>query len=108
VKKQRDRRLEKRKFKRIFVRFGLEAPQFTAAAIQISAQGFFISTNHPVYAPGTKLCIEISTPSGSFSMAAVVRHAQKLPRRDIQYKRSGMGVEFLNMPQELQDYLSSL
>jgi hypothetical protein len=108
MKEQRNRRVEKRKFKRISVRFGLEAPTFKAAAVQISTKGFFLSTNHPVYPPGSHLSIEITTPSGSHTVAAVVRHARQLPRRTIQYERSGMGVEFLDLPQGLLDYLVTL
>jgi hypothetical protein len=108
VKEQRAKRVRDRKFKRIFVRFGLEAPQFTAAAIQISTEGLFISTTHPVYLPGTKLSIEIPTPNGSYKVMAIVRHAKKLPRGQLQHERSGMGVEFINLPQELRDYLASL
>lgn len=108
MKEQRAKRVRERKFKRILVRFGLEAPQFTAPAIQISTQGLFISTSHPVYLPGTNLSIEISTPSGSYKVTAIVRHAKRLPRRQLQQERSGMGVEFINLPQELREYLGSL
>lgn len=104
----KDKRAAKRKFKSIFIRFGLEAPQFKAAAIQISTQGLFISTPHPVYRPGICLNIEISTPNGTYSATAVVRHAKNLPCRSIQYERSGMGVKFLNPPQEVTTYLASL
>lgn len=108
MKEKRSRRVEKRKFKRISVRFGLEVPKFKAAAIQISTQGLFLSTSHPVYPPGSHLSIEIITPNGSHTVTAVVRHARQLPRRTIQYERSGMGVEFLDLPQELLDYLVTL
>ncbi len=108
VKEQKDKRAGKRKFKRIVARFGLEAPQFKAYGIQISTRGLFISTNRPIYLPGTNLSIEISTPRGSYPVTAIVRHAQRLPRRLLPYERSGMGVEFLNLPRELGDYLASL
>jgi hypothetical protein len=108
VKKKREKRKGKRKFKRLAVRFGLEEPQFPAAAIQISTQGLFISTNRPVYFPGTNLTIEVSAPSGVYIVKAVVRHARLFPRRLLPYERSGMGVEFLDLPQELRDYLASL
>jgi hypothetical protein len=54
------------------------------------------------------LSIEISTPSGSYKVTAIVRHAKRLPRRQLQQERSGMGVEFINLPQELREYLGSL
>jgi len=105
---QRNRRAEERKFKRIFLRFGLGGPEHRAAGVQISTQGLFISTIHPLYSPDCKLMIEISTPSGAYTVPALVRHTKKIPRLTIGNERCGMGVNFISPPQELLDYLTSL
>ena len=108
MKDQRNNRTEERKFKRVFLRFGLEAPTNRATGIQISAQGLFISTIHPVYPPGSELLIEISTPNGPYTIPAIVRHAKKIPGLLVNNERCGMGVKFISPPKELLDYLASL
>ena len=105
---QRNRRAEERKFKRILLRFGLGGPEHRAAGVQISTQGLFISTIHPLYSPDCKLMIEISTPNGAYTVPALVRHAKKIPGLMIGKERCGMGVKFILPPQELLDYLASL
>jgi hypothetical protein len=76
--------------------------------IQISSQGMFIATNHPIYISGSKLIIEIQTSNGSLSVGAIVRHSKKVPPQMVQHDRPGMGVEFIDAPPELRDYLASL
>lgn len=108
MKEGRERREEERKFKRIPVRFGLENPEHRAVAVQISTRGLFLSTNHPVYAPGSRLMIEITTPHGPYIVPAIVRHAKKVPPQLIRQFHAGMGMEFITVPQEVRDYLASL
>jgi hypothetical protein len=108
VQDQRNKRTEERKFKRVLLHFGLEAPEYRATGIQISSQGLFISTNYPIYAPGTKIMIEISIPKGFYTVQAIVHHAKKVPRLLTSKERSGMGVEFISPPPELMEYLTSL
>ncbi len=100
--------MEKRNFKRIPVRFGLETPDFQASAVQISTRGLFLSTNQPVYVPGTRLVIEISTPSGLHPITAIVRHSKKVLPSMIRIIHCGMGVEFVDPPPEVQEYLDAL
>lgn len=108
IKDQKNRRTEERKFKRVFLRFGLEAPANRATGIQISTQGLFISTIHPLYSPDSKLMIEISTPNGPYTIPAIVRHAKKIPGLLINNERCGMGVKLISPPKELLDFLASL
>lgn len=108
MKSQKFQRVEERKFKRISVRFGLKTPQFSALAIQISTRGLFLSTNSPIYAPGNKLVIEISTPKGPYIILGVVRHSKKVPPQLLYHERPGMGVEFISVHEEAQKYLSAL
>jgi hypothetical protein len=108
MKDQRNNRTEERKFKRVSLRFGLEAPANRATGIKISTQGLFISTIHPVYPPDTKLRIEISTPNGPYTVPAIVCHTKKIPRLVISNERCGMGVKFISPPKELLEFLASL
>jgi hypothetical protein len=108
MKEGRYKRGEERKFKRIPLRFGLEKPEHRGMGIQVSTRGLFISTNRPIFVPGSKLRIEIDTPNGSCSVAAIVRHAKKVHPQMVQYDRPGMGVEFIDPPPELREYLASL
>lgn len=108
MKSQKFKRVEERKYKRISVRFGLETPQFSTQAIQISSRGLFLATNSPIYAPGSKLVIEVPTPKGSYIISGVVRHSKKVPRQLLYQERAGMGVEFTSVPEEVREYLSVL
>jgi len=108
VKEERFKREEERKFRRISIRFGLETPEFRAVGIQISSRGLFISTNHPVFIKGCRLKIEIPFPGGILVVQAVVRHSKKVPPAMVQLDRPGMGVEFIEPPQELRNFLASL
>ncbi len=91
MKDQKDRRAEGRKFKRVFLRFGPEAPEHRATGIQISTQGLFISAIRPLCCPDSKLMIEISTPNGAYTVPAIVRHAKKIPGLMIGNGRAGWG-----------------
>jgi hypothetical protein len=102
------KREEERKFRRIFIRFGLQEPEFRAMAIQISTRGLFISTNNPIFVKGSRLKIEIQAPDGPLQTEAVVRHSKKVLPRMVQLDRPGMGVEFIDPPPELRDLLASL
>jgi hypothetical protein len=105
---ERTKRSEPRKSKRIYVRFGKDSPQYRAPAIQISTGGLFLSTNHPVFPPGSELVIEIDTPTGPLVARAMVRHAKRaIPVFPIT-ERSGMGVKFIDPPLALREYLASL
>jgi hypothetical protein len=108
MKGQKNRRAEERKFKRVFLRFGLEVPEHRATGIQISTLGLFISTIHFIYPPDSKVMMEISTPNGPYTVPAIVRHAKKIPGLLINNERCGMGVKLISPPRELLDYLASL
>jgi hypothetical protein len=108
MQSQKFKRVEERKYKRIAVRFGLETPQFSIQAIQISTRGLFLATNSPIYAPGSKVVIEIPTPKGPHIISGVVRHSKKVPPQLLHHERPGMGVEFTCLPEEVREYLSEL
>jgi hypothetical protein len=108
VKKEKYKRKEDRKFRRISIRFGLPAPEFRGIAIQISTRGFFIATNSPIFVKDTRLKIEIPSPGGDLPAEAVVRHAKKGPAQRVPSDRPGMGAEFADPSPELRDFLASL
>ena len=108
MKDKKYKREEERKFKRISLRFGVETPEFRGMGIQISSRGLYISTNNPIFGKGSRLKIEIQCPQGTFLVGAVVRHAKKVLPQMVPMGRPGMGVEFIDPPQGLRDFLSSL
>jgi hypothetical protein len=54
------------------------------------------------------LKIEIQCPKGCFLVGAIVRHAKRVLPHMVPVDRPGMGVEFIDPPQELLDFLTSL
>jgi hypothetical protein len=102
------RRKEARKFKRLPIRFGLEEPSNRANAIQVSAQGAFIEVSRPVYKEGNRIVIEFKTSEGELLVPAVVKFAKNIPLQLSRQGRSGMGVEFLETPAGLADFIKSL
>ena len=105
---RRDNRREARKFKRIFVRYGHQKPEHKAVAQQISASGFFLSTNEIVYAGNSPIVVEISGPSETWIVAGVVRHAVKVHPSVARFNKPGMGVQLTHLPDACRDYLASL
>lgn len=105
---RKTRRREERKYKRIFVRYGAQKPEFQAVAIQLSTCGLFLSTNEMVYEKGSPIIIEIKTPTQTFLLSGVVRHAFKVHPHLARFTRPGMGVEFAAVSPEVRDFLASL
>lgn len=103
-----EKRKEKRKYKRLEVRYGPEKPVHRAIAIQVSSSGAFLLASKPVFAAGSRILVEFTTPAGTFLTAAIVRHARNLPPEVGGLTRSGMGVQLASPPPELAEYLASL
>ena len=104
----RNKRRDERKFKRIFVRYGLKDTPHKAVAQQISVSGFFLSTNEAVYANDSPIVVEITGASETWLVAGVVRHAIKVHRSMAGFAKPGMGVELTLLPPACRDYLASL
>lgn len=102
------KRKEERKFKRLEVRYGPGRPSHRALAIQVSASGAFLSARHPIFAAGSRIVVEFSTPAGAVVVPAVVRHAKNLPPGLGSLGRAGMGIELVGPPPELREFLVSL
>jgi len=101
-------RREERKYKRIFVRYGHPEIEHKAIAQQISASGFFLSTNEIVYANNSPVVVEIKGPSETWLVAGIVRHAIKVHPSMARFTKPGMGVQLTHVPPACRDYLSSL
>jgi hypothetical protein len=101
-------RRDERKYKRIFVRYGAEQPEHSATAMQLSPSGLFLSTNAAVYTKGSALVVEIKTPSQTCIVRGVVRHAYKVHPDLARFSRPGMGVELVDPPPVVKDYLALL
>ena len=101
-------RREPRKFKRIPVRYGTAAPTRAATAMQISTRGLFLSTNDLVYEKGSAIVIEIKGPAETWLVRATVRHAYKVHPELARFTKPGMGIELLDVPPALKEYLASL
>jgi len=102
------RRAVPRKFKRIFVRYGSPEPRHKAFAMQISASGFFLSTNGIVYARDSPIVVEIAGPEATWIVTGIVRHAIKVHPAMARFAKTGMGVEMTQAPPACREYLASL
>jgi len=105
---RKHKRREERKFRRIYVRYGHIEPEHKAAAQQISAAGFFLSTNETVYKNESSIVVEIKGPSETWLVAGIVRHAIKVHPSLARFNKPGMGVELTLIPDACRDYLASL
>ena len=104
----RNKRRDERKFKRIFVRYGLKDTPHKAVAQQISASGFFLATNEVVYANSSPVVVEITGPAETWLVAGIVRYAIKVHPSLASFNKPGMGVELTLIPDACRDYLASL
>jgi hypothetical protein len=104
----RRKRREERKYKRIFVRYGATRPEHKAVAQHLSTRGLFLATNEVVFAIGSPIVIEIASPTETWIARGVVRHSYKVHPNLSRFTKPGMGVELVEVPPALCDYLSSL
>ena len=102
------KRRSPRKFRRIFVRYGSPEPRHRAYAVQISAGGFFLSTNGVVYARDSRIVVEIHGPAETWVVSGIVRHAVKVHPSMARFAKPGMGVEMTEAPRACREWLASL
>ena len=106
--RDKQKRREPRKFKRIFVRYGSQTPKHTAVAQQISTVGFFLATNENVFATGSPVVVEVKGPAETWIVSGIVRHANKVHPNMARFTKPGMGVEVTSLPPACRDFLASL
>lgn len=95
-----DKRRESRHRKRLFVKFGKEAPLHVGFTEDLSMLGLFIKASM-VFPPGTVICMEL-TANGKdpIQLRGRVMWAKKVPQNLLRSaKKSGMGIR-LNRPPE--------
>lgn len=104
----KNKRRDERKFKRIFVRYGLKDTPHKAVAQQISPSGFFLATNETVYLNDSPIVVEIKGASETWLVTGIVRHAIKVHPSMVGFAKPGMGVELTHIPDACRAYLASL
>lgn len=72
----------------------------------MSSGGAFIHS-HRILKPGTAVRFEIELPAGTAEAEGVVRWAKRVPAHLSSLVRSGMGVEFTWVSEELRAYLDA-
>lgn len=88
-----EKRYEKRKKKRLSVRFGPNGEKHFGYTCDISSEGFFLESK-TVYKPGTVLNVEITTKNGALiHVTGKVCWAKKAPPRLAGVMKSGMGIK---------------
>ena len=91
----RDKRDNRRKPKRVMVRYGTRMADKAAFTRNISATGLFIQTNS-VFKPGSTIQVHLQFPDRKFIMWARVRWARRVPPQLTGIMTAGMGVQFVD------------
>ena len=106
--KKSNRKNKKRREKRRFeVRYGLGEPEFKGYTANISPSGLMIRAIR-VYAPGSRLNLEMRFNDKVFKVQAQVRWARRGNVQFLQTGRIGMGLRFLQPDEELIKAIEAL
>jgi hypothetical protein len=97
----------RRSRKRLTVRFGPHRPEHIGYSANFSASGMMIRTGR-VFAPGTRLQLEVEVSSRSLSLQGIVVWARAGDPRWIATGRVGMGLKFIDPPPNLMDVISPI
>lgn len=89
-----EKRDERRRPRRLSVRFGEHVPDTLAFASNVSAQGLFLQTNVN-YPKGTVLHLDVVLPSGSSRLVARVSWIRRLPPKLALGLQGGLGLEVI-------------
>lgn len=98
-----EKRDHERKPRRVMVRYGTRLTDKTAFTRNISATGMFLQTNG-VLNPGSTIQVHLQFPDREFTMWARVRWAKKTPGQLSAVMAAGMGVQFIEPPDEWIEY----
>lgn len=102
-KKQEARRSRRR----VEVRYGPEAPQFVGYSRNVSRTGMMVAAIR-VFGPGTMLRIEVKLPAGTFLLKGTVIWAREGNVQWLTTGRVGMGIAFVDPPQEFLDTVGAV
>ena len=97
----------RRSRKRLTVRFGPNQPEHIGYSANFSASGMMIRTGR-VFAPGTRLQVEVENLSRALRLQGVVVWARSGDPRWIATGRVGMGLKFIDPPDNLMDLISPI
>ena len=101
-------RISDRVFTRMRVLYGLQEPETEGRALNLSAEGVFISTSRP-HLPGTSLHVRLLPPGAdSVDLRGIVRWGQRIPPRLAEVVQPGMGVQVISPSDAYLDLLVSL
>ena len=101
----KDAKPARRSRKRLTVRFGPEQPEHIGYSANFSSSGMMIRTGR-VFAPGTRLQLEVDVMPRSLRLQGVVVWARAGDPRWIATGRIGMGLKFIDPPANLMDVIS--
>jgi len=100
-----DKRVINRVKKRVMVKYGTDTADKTGFTKNLSATGIRIKTNN-VMKPGTTLQVDLKFPDRSVSLWARVVWAKKVPAQLAHVLDCGMGLHFIDPPEDWADYFS--
>lgn len=101
-----DNRETGRARRRMMVRYGTNGPEKTGFTGNVSESGLFLRTNM-VLAPGTMLQLEIQFPERNWSLWGRVVWAKKVPPQLAHVLECGMGVCFVDPPEDWLDFFDA-
>jgi hypothetical protein len=101
----RGKQQSRRARKRVEVRYGLEVPSYIGYSGNLSKSGVMVRAVR-VFPPGSVLNLELKLPDGASVRArGQVVWAREGPPQWVMTGRIGMGITFIEPPQELLDQL---
>ena len=101
-----DSRETNRARRRMMVRYGVSRLEKTGFTGNVSETGLFVRTNM-VMPPGTMLQLEVSFPERNWSLWGRVVWAKKVPPQLAHVLDCGMGVCFVDPPEEWYDFFAT-
>jgi uncharacterized protein (TIGR02266 family) len=103
-----NRRISDRIFTRVRLRYGLQRPEADGFALNISAEGLFVSGAR-LHLPGTRLHIRLEPPGAEgIELDGTVRWGLRVPQQLISIVKPGMGVLLSSPPRAYLDFFTSL
>ncbi len=104
----REKRRHRRGYSIQRVTYGIDKPLYKAPAQRLSPGGVFIATNDVVYAPGIELVMDVEIKGATYRVRGVVRHALKVEHQFVRMAKPGMGIEFVDPPEDLMRAIAGL
>lgn len=103
-----NRRLASRIFTRVRLLYGLQKPEADGYALNVSADGMFISATR-LHLPGTNLHLRLLPAGGAgIELTGTVRWGLRVPPQLVTVVKPGMGILLSSPPEAYLDFVSSL